>query len=78
MMKRIILLSVLFVPFAAKAEQQSPEALQKIIVVLQAQRNQAMDMAASADVRSATLAEELDKANARIKELEPKTAPKNK
>ena len=38
----------------------------------QAQRNQAMDAAAVSDARLAQMTDDLAKANARIKEIEPK------
>ena len=52
---------------------------QRAATVLQGQRNQAMDMAANAELRAADLADQLKKAQDQIKELEakvPKDEPK--
>lgn len=77
-MKNICAAVVLvLVSTAAKAEQQDKsELLQRALSVIQSQRNQAMDVAAQAEVRAASLAEELVKAQARIKELEQKPESK--
>ena len=50
--------------------QTTPDvpALQKIISILQAQRNQALDQQALAETRAATLAEENDKLRTELKE----------
>lgn len=54
--------------------QQPPDVatLQKAITVIQAQRNQAYDAQAGAEVRAATLAEENAKLKAQVQELEAK------
>ena len=57
------------------AQQADPAFLQKAITAVQTQRNLAMDQAAVAQAKAAGLAEELAKAQARIKELEPKPEP---
>lgn len=56
--------------------QQQPDIpmLQKAVTVIQAQRNQALDAQAGAEVRAATLAEENARLKAQIAEME-KTAP---
>jgi predicted nucleic acid-binding Zn-ribbon protein len=62
--------------------QQQPDqaaAMQKAIAVLQAQRNLAMDEAATALTRAALLDDELGKSKSRISELEKQleaSAPK--
>ena len=64
-------------PAIAQQAPPDPAVLQRALSALQAQRNQAMDAAASAEIKAAGLAEDLAKAQARIKELEPKPdAPK--
>lgn len=59
--------------------QQPPDipTLQKAIAVMQAQRNQAFDAQAGAEVRAATLAEENARLKAQVQALEAK-APKDK
>ncbi|MHB8268227.1 hypothetical protein [Bradyrhizobium sp.] len=76
----IVLLALFTATSVAAAQQQPPDpiVMQRALNSLQAQRNQAMDAAAAQEVRAAGLAEELAKAQARLKELEPKPAdPKN-
>lgn len=63
--------------FSAFAQQPDPATLQRTIAILQSQRNQIMDALASTELRVATLAEDLAKAQARIKELEPKPEAKH-
>lgn len=58
------------------AQQPDPIFLQKAITAVQTQRNLAMDAAAVAEAKLAQATEELTKANARIKELEPKPEKK--
>lgn len=74
----LITSTVAFAQQPAPSTQADPVILQRALTVLQSQRNQAMDAAAAADIRSAGLVDDLAKANARIKELEPaKESPKN-
>ncbi len=47
-------------------------ALQRAIAALQAQRNQAMDVAVTLEMKAASLAADLAKAQAKVKELEEK------
>lgn len=56
----------------AQQEQQRPDPafLQRAIVALQAQRNQAMDAAATEAARASGLAEELAKTQALMKQLD--------
>lgn len=61
---------------SAFAEQPDPTFLQKAIASIQTQRNLAMDAAAVAEAKGAQLAEDLAKAQERIKELEPKPEKK--
>lgn len=77
-MLRVCVLFLVLVSSTAFAQQQpDPAFLQKAIVALQAQRNQALDAYAVDEAKIATLNEEIAKANTRIKELEPKPeAPK--
>jgi hypothetical protein len=74
MKARILVALMLALPFAANAQTAPPDPalLQHAANALQAQRNQAMDAAAIAEARAAGLADDLAKAQARIKELEPK------
>lgn len=71
-MKRLALLLALLASPAFAQQQPDPALLQKVIGSMQAQRNQAQDTAAVAEARAAMLSDELAKAQARIKELEPK------
>jgi len=75
-------IALLFVLFTAPvfAQQQPPDSafMQRALGALQAQRNQAMDVAASSEARAAGLADELSKAKDHIKELEAKTDEKKK
>lgn len=69
------LIFVLFLLLASPAfAQQAPDPafLQRALTALQTQRNVAMDSAAVAEAKLAAMADELAKAQARIKELEPK------
>lgn len=78
-MKRLALVFVLLAsPAVAQQQQPDPAFLQRAITVLQAQRNAALDQAAGAEARVAQIADDLAKAQARIKELEPKAAPAEK
>lgn len=63
-------------PLPANAEQPDLQVLQRAVSILQAQRNQAQDSAAAAEVKAAGLADDLAKAQARIKELESKPVDK--
>lgn len=54
------------------AQQADSAFLQRAVSVLQAQRNAALDQAAVAEARASGLQDDLTKAQARIKELEPK------
>jgi len=79
-MKRLVLASLLFAATPAFAQQQpDPAFMQRALNALQAQRNQALDAAAIADAKAGGLADDLAKAQARIKEMEaPKDAPAKK
>ena len=69
-MNRIILLLVaLAFASPAIAQQPDPAFLQRALIALQAQRNAAMDQSASETARANGLADDLAKAQARIKEL---------
>lgn len=71
---RFSLLVVAFVLaiLPAVAQPADPAFLARAIQALQAQRNSAMDQAAEYKARADGLADDLAKAQARIKELEPK------
>lgn len=72
-MKKIIAVAIFLAASPAFAEQQpDPAFLQRAITALQAQRNAALDQAAAHQARADGLADELAKAQAKIKELEPK------
>lgn len=79
-MKRLIVIVCLIATpaFAQQQPHPDPMTLQRAINALQAQRNQAFDLAASWEARANGLADDLAKAQARIKELEPKTEPEKK
>ena len=55
-------------------QQPDPAFLQRALGSMQAQRNQAMDALAVSEAKSAGLADDLAKAQARIKELEKPAA----
>jgi len=75
-MKRFILATLLLAATPAVAQQQpDPAFLQRALASMQSQRNQAMDALAVQEAKSVGLADDLAKAQARIKELEPKNAP---
>lgn len=74
LMRYIFVLLLMTAP--ALGQQLDPAFMQKAINVLQAQRNEALDSAATAQARVAILADELAKAQERIKELEPKPEEK--
>jgi Skp family chaperone for outer membrane proteins len=75
-MKRILfIMGCLATPALAQQQAPDPAVLQRAVAVIQAQRNQALDVAASADVRAAGLADELAKAQAKLKELKQKAEP---
>lgn len=69
---------VVFFTLLAPAVAQQPDAafLQRAISAVQTQRNVAMDAAAVAEARVAAVTEELNKAQARVKELEAKIEEK--
>lgn len=61
---------------SAVAQTPDPVFLQRAIAAVQTQRNLALDAAAVAEAKVATITEELNKAQARIKELEAKIEEK--
>ncbi len=80
-MRRIVIAALLLIVVPAHAQQADPGAgkvavdpafLQRAVTALQTQRNLALDAQVVSDARAAGLADELAKAQARIKELEPK------
>ena len=76
-MKYILAVVLVALPGISFAETApDPVLLQRAIVVLQQQRNQAMDSAADMQVKAQGLAEELAKAKEKIKELEAKAEKK--
>ncbi len=63
-------------PAPAQQQQSDPAYLGKVIAALETQRNEANNQTALSQARVAVLTEELAKAQARIKELEPKPEDK--
>lgn len=71
----VVALLALFLVSPAFSQQADPAFLQKAISALQGQRNAALDQAAAAEAKGAVTADELAKAQSKIKELEhPKPA----
>lgn len=75
-MKKLAFLAVLLISPASAQDRADPAFMQRAMGALQAQRNAAMDQAAAQQARADGLADELAKAQARIKELEPKEEKK--
>jgi hypothetical protein len=73
-MRLIIIALAIVLSGAASAQQPDPEFLKRAIAAVQAQRNVALDTAAVAEAKVNSLTDDLAKANARLKELEPKPA----
>jgi hypothetical protein len=72
-MKSLCALVFSLITVAAAAAQQPDAAfMQRALASLQAQRNGAMDAAAAAEAKAGLLTDELAKAQARLKQLEPK------
>jgi hypothetical protein len=71
---------VLFASGASAQTTMAPDAafMQRAITSLQAQRNTALDNQAVAEAKASGLAEDLTKANTKIKELEDKINPPKK
>lgn len=65
-------------PALAQQQPPDPALLQRVLGSMQTQRNQAQDAAAVAEARAIGLADDLNKANARIKELETTPLPPDK
>lgn len=74
-MKRLLILACLLATPAIAQQQPDPAMLQRAIGAVQAQRNQALDQAASCSASAGSLADELTKAQARIKTLEQPPEP---
>lgn len=66
------LAAMLLMPAANAQQAPDTAALQRAIAALQAQRNQAWDVAVTLEMKAASLAEDLAKAQAKVKELEEK------
>lgn len=75
-MKKLALLILLIASPALAQQQPDPAFLQRALGAMQTQRNQAMDALAVSEAKAAGLADDLGKANARIKELETKSEEK--
>lgn len=73
MRRTLLVLALLVTPALAEQPQPDPAAMQKIIVILSQQRNQAMDAAASAQLQAATLQEANQKLEAELSALRKKT-----
>lgn len=74
MRKLLIIAALLSVSPAFAQQQPDPETLQRAIQAVQLQRNQALDISANLQVQLSKVQEDLAKAQARLKELEPKAA----
>lgn len=70
-MKRLAILGLLFAT-PVFAQQPDPAFMQRAIPILQTQRNAALDQAVAEKARADGLADDVAKAQARIKELESK------
>lgn len=80
-MKAFIVVAILTLAMPALAQQQQisdPAMLQRMLALAQAQRNQFLDAYTVAEAHAVGLAEDLAKAQARIKELEPKPDEKKR
>jgi len=75
-MTRYLILFLAILPAATLGQQQQidPDMLARLIPALESQRNRALTSEAMAQAQLSALQAELDKANARIKELESKLA----
>lgn len=74
-MKKIIACVLLIgTPVLTHAQPVDPAFMQRAIAALQAQRNAAQDATVVAEAKAAGIADELVKAQTRIKELEAKKA----
>lgn len=71
-MKKVLLFLVLLTSPALAQQNTDTAFLQKAIVSLQNQRNNALDALTVAEARVANTADDLNKANTKIKELEDK------
>jgi len=77
MMRLLAVAAALSLVSPAFAQQQpDPAFLQRALASMQSQRNQAMDALAVSEAKSAGLADDLAKAQIRIKELDDKTKKK--
>lgn len=76
MKRRFAILACLIATPAFAQQQADPAFMLRAIPVLQAQRNAALDQAAAEKARADGLADDLAKAQARIKEMEPKSVEK--
>lgn len=73
----LVILALILTPAVPVVAQTSdPAFLQRAIAAVQTQRNLAMDAAAVAEAKVATITEELNKERARVKELEAKVEEK--
>ena len=75
-MKRLVCAILLLATPAFAQQQPDPAFLQRALASMQSQRNQAMDALAVSEAKSAGLADDLAKAQIRIKELDDKTKKK--
>jgi hypothetical protein len=71
-MKYIVAFLLLASPVYAQEKITDPDYLAKLVNILQAQRNQAMDSLTISEAKAAKLTEDLAAAKKRIEELEKK------
>jgi hypothetical protein len=76
MKKALVVFLVLLINPSFAADKPDPDYLEKMIKVLQVQRNQAMDALAISDEKNLKLLDALAKDEKKIKELENKKAKK--
>jgi hypothetical protein len=77
-MQRIFItlfLGLLAAPGFAQQQPPDPAVVQRALAAVQTQRNQAFDLAASWEARAVGLADDLARAQAKIKEFEAKQKP---
>lgn len=72
MFKKVLIILVLGFAVPAYAQQADPDFMQRAIVALQQQRNEALDKVAASEAKLSKSQEDLNKANLQIKGLQDK------